>query len=515
MASRQLIVSQVARLCALLLMSACCYFVMNGQGFANAQSASAQIRPGPEKIPADLATSCVTAFETPAVATFLQGWSQSSLRLYDCTGAVLSARQAAPLIASLPRRGSVAVEAINWEKGLFAIRLRGQLYFVNDSDPIRIGVEPRHLAVVTGQSRSLVVGEDTAPIDGPPPQDKRVHEVKVFYGTDRIRAPDRLTRSLASPSATTPQTVRYSTTRGPTSYGTATVTLPPRHERGNLERPSIWRLEFAVDPAKHVTFRQAVPASSRDAFLIDVRAMVAASQEKQAFVFVHGFNTSFEAAALRTAQMHHDLGFDGAPIFWSWASKARPDPAAYFADTRAAGQTVDELSTFLSQIAQETGATRVHVIAHSMGNQATIRALDKIAVNNGQARAIFDQVVLCSPDVDPAEFERIAARIQTTAKRTTLYASANDRALFISRYLNNGIRLGDATSGVVTVQGLESVDASKVTTDLFSLNHTFFSSVPSVMGDLRTVLTSPALPSQRGLLEVRSAQRPTPWWAIP
>ena len=488
-------------------MLACCLLLASG--WFNVGNATTTIAPvvisGSTSLPVDLQATCAASYETPAVETYLQGWSRSNFRLYDCLGVALAPRQAASLLASLPARGTVKVEAINWDKGLYAIRLRGKLYFINDADHVRIGMEPRHQAVLTGQSKSLVVVPETAPIGGPPPQDERVHEVNVFYGTDRVRFPQILGNGSA----------RFMTLRGSASYGSALVTLPPRHERGSLERPALWRLEFVADPAKHVTFRGATPAQSREAFVADVRAMVASSQEKQAFVFVHGFNTDFEAAALRTAQMHHDLGFDGAPIFWSWASKGRPDPFAYFADARAARETVDELSKFLTLVAQETGATRVHVIAHSMGNQATIRALDQIATNMGTTRAIFDQVVLCSPDVDRAEFERIASRIQSTARRTTLYASANDRALKVSEVLNRNRRLGDATAGVVTRPGLESIDASKVTTDLFSLNHTFFSSVPSVIDDLKIVLSTPALPSQRGLLEVRISEQSLPAWAIP
>ena len=33
---------------------------------------------------------------------------------------------------------------------------------------------------------------------------------------------------------------------------------------------------------------------------------------RQAFVFLHGYNVTFEAAAYRTAQIAYDLRFDGA-----------------------------------------------------------------------------------------------------------------------------------------------------------------------------------------------------------
>jgi esterase/lipase superfamily enzyme len=474
-------------------------------------------RPGPAALPADLPAPCADRYETPVVETWLQGWRVSGLVAFDCLGRPLDARQTRAALRALPRRGPLPVEAIDWSNGLHAVRIGGRLVYLRDDGPIVIGVERK--AIVAGLN--TVRGADLAaapppppPPDAPPPQDGRVHQVRVHYGTDREVA--GVSADMGDPALglTGPATT-YSSRQGAISYGTALVTLPPRHERGELERPQWWRLEFTADPQRHVTFRRAVAAPTREAFMAQVRETVAASREKQAFVFVHGFNTGFEAAALRTAQMHHDLGFDGAPIFWSWASKGRPDPVAYFADTRAAARTVEPLTVFLRQVAEESGAARVHVIAHSMGNQATVRALNTLAARAPGAGALFDQVVLCSPDVDRAEFERVAAAIQSTARRTTLYASANDKALEVSAVLNGGRRLGDASGGVVTAVGLESVDASKVTTDLFSLNHTFFSSVPSVMTDLRQVLATRALPPERGLLEVRPPEQPLPWWAIP
>ena len=41
----------------------------------------------------------------------------------------------------------------------------------------------------------------------------------------------------------------------------------------------------------------------------------------EAFVFVHGYNNSFKAAAFRTAQIAYDLEFEGAAICYSWPSQ--------------------------------------------------------------------------------------------------------------------------------------------------------------------------------------------------
>ena len=45
------------------------------------------------------------------------------------------------------------------------------------------------------------------------------------------------------------------------------------------------------------------------------------SYKDHALVFVHGFNTSFEHALYRTAQIAYNIKFDGAPFLYSWPSK--------------------------------------------------------------------------------------------------------------------------------------------------------------------------------------------------
>ena len=107
----------------------------------------------------------------------------------------------------------------------------------------------------------------------------------------------------------------------------------------------------------------------RNALLLSVDK----SSEKDAFVFVHGFNVTFAEAARRTAQLAHDLGFNGAPILYSWPSRATL--VGYVGDQDDAELTAGNLRRFLYKIVAESGARRIHLIAHSMGNRALTYAL--------------------------------------------------------------------------------------------------------------------------------------------
>ena len=49
--------------------------------------------------------------------------------------------------------------------------------------------------------------------------------------------------------------------------------------------------------------------------------MIRALEPADALVFVHGFNTSFDDAVLRHAQIVWDLQYTGLPVLFSWPSR--------------------------------------------------------------------------------------------------------------------------------------------------------------------------------------------------
>ena len=57
-----------------------------------------------------------------------------------------------------------------------------------------------------------------------------------------------------------------------------------------------------------------------------------------ALVFVHGFNTTFDNALFRTAQIAYDLKFDGAPFVYSWPSQGQVGFQDYSYDRESTGQ---------------------------------------------------------------------------------------------------------------------------------------------------------------------------------
>lgn len=335
--------------------------------------------------------------------------------------------------------------------------------------------------------------------DGGSPE-KHFTVVKVFYATDR-----RPTGRLAAARF-------YGGDRGDDenlALGVCEVSVPHDHRMGHLERPSIWKLQFHEDPEKHVVLLSVAP-EEHDKFLQDLSGTIEASQGKEAFVFIHGYNVTFEDAARRTAQLWFDLKFDGAAILYSWPS--RGGLSDYLADEATVEWTVPHLKRFLSEIAANSHASTVHLVAHSMGNRALTAALKAIAAEApASSLPQFRQVVLTAPDIDAGVFRQLAQEIEKTAQRVTLYASSLDKALAASKKIHQYARAGESGADITVVPGMDTIDVSAVDTGL--LGHSYFGEKRSVIADMYYLLKDGKPPSERSdLREQRMGDRV--YWAF-
>jgi esterase/lipase superfamily enzyme len=267
-------------------------------------------------------------------------------------------------------------------------------------------------------------------------------------------------------------------------YGTCEVSIPPDHRVGQVETPSLLRFEFHEDPEKHVVVQRTVRLPE-DEFFADLHGVVQKSAEKQAFVFVHGYNVAFDGAVRRTAQIAFDLEFDGAPICYSWPSQGGVGSYAY--DEASVDWSVLQLEKLLQQVQERSGATTVHVIAHSMGNRVLVEALERMALRGEAEKYRFGQMILAAPDVDAGAFRtRYVPLLAQMARRVTMYASSNDRALNASTRLHGYSRAGWSGENLVVVPGLETVDASPIDTSL--IGHSYYGNHPEMIRDLRTLV---------------------------
>ena len=85
---------------------------------------------------------------------------------------------------------------------------------------------------------------------------------------------------------------------------------------------------------------------------------------------------------------------------------------------------MEDLEDFLLVLADKTGAERISVVAHSMGNEFLTLALEQMT-RDRPGEKLFNEVVFASPDVDADDFiERVSA-IDSLVDDFTLYASSH------------------------------------------------------------------------------------------
>jgi esterase/lipase superfamily enzyme len=301
-----------------------------------------------------------------------------------------------------------------------------------------------------------------------PPQTQNYAIMRVFFASDRkftgSNKPDRM----------------FENDRGMLSYGTCDVSIPRDHRMGELESPSIWRLEFFEDPAKHVVVLNA-EVLSENKFLIALKAQIQRSARDDAFLFIHGYNVTFEDAAKRTAQMAYDLGFDGAAVFYSWPSQGTL--TAYTIDEQTIEWAQTNLKMFLATFLTLPHVQNVYLIAHSMGNRALTRAVTSLLTEKPSLRERLKEVILAAPDIDAEVFKRdIAPMLISIIMSITLYASSEDRALVASKKVHGYPRAGEAGERLIIVPGIETIDATGMDTSF--LGHSYFAEGRSILSDI-------------------------------
>jgi esterase/lipase superfamily enzyme len=296
-------------------------------------------------------------------------------------------------------------------------------------------------------------------------------KIPVYYATTRMVA-DHDDRNV------------YGSDRGSTQYGVSWVSIPRAHEAGELEEPSVFTLTFREDPAKHVVLME-VKAMPKNRWYENLNASIAAGRAAQAFVFIHGYNVAFADAARRTAQIKYDLGFAGPAILFSWPSHGRE--SLYLADEANAEWSAPRFADFLVELRRRTGATTIHLIAHSLGNRVLSRALERIDLDPTiTPKPKFSQIVLAAPDMDAEVFrEQLAPRMRRLARGITLYGSSDDRAILASREAHQIARAGEGGDGLPVIDGIDSIDVTGI--DASFLGHSYIGGV-SVLGDVAQIL---------------------------
>jgi esterase/lipase superfamily enzyme len=228
------------------------------------------------------------------------------------------------------------------------------------------------------------------------------------------------------------------------------------------------------------------------------------TSRREAYVYIHGFNNTFEDAAFVMAGLWHFMGRTGAPIIYTWPAGS-PEGAlgGYTHDSESGQFTGYHLRHFLQTIASCPDLEKIHLIAHSRGTDVLMTALRELnlkyrgAGKQTRSELKLGNLVLAAADLDfEVTSQRITAELlPLIPERMTVYVSATDRAigladlLFGSKRRIGQLRWTDLTpeqrNALDAVSQMQVIDA-RVNTGF--LGHSYFHASSAVSSDLILLL---------------------------
>jgi esterase/lipase superfamily enzyme len=268
------------------------------------------------------------------------------------------------------------------------------------------------------------------------------------------------------------------------------LSVPPGHEAGVIERPAFGD----EDPQKHFAIKSRRPLDE-SAFYAGLASHISGriGSNRDVLLYVHGFNTSYDEARFRLAQIAFDARFGGVAVLYTW-------PAAgslldYGAAKESATIARDALSKVIHRVSEVPDVGRVHILAHSMGAWLAMEALRENALSGSpDLNGKLGDVMLAAPDIDLNVFRQQLARLDPS--HVSILVAANDRALSLSRRLAGGRpRLGALDPGdpkeraALEELGVRAYDLAPESTGW--IGHSTYASAPQAVRAIGAQLTGP------------------------
>ncbi|MFM9974864.1 MAG: alpha/beta hydrolase [Beijerinckiaceae bacterium] len=264
------------------------------------------------------------------------------------------------------------------------------------------------------------------------------------------------------------------------------LSIPRSHQLGNVETPSKGR----VDPRRDFAALRNESVSEKG--FLALAGQAASRGNGEVNIYVHGFNTTYEAAVLRLGQIIVDAGTTGTAIAFSWPSRGRF--VDYLTDRESALFSRDRLEYLLRILARQKDVRTINILSHSMGAFLTMETLRQAKLRgDGEFGGKLNAVVLAAPDIDLDVFRTQLEVIGRRKRPTILLVANDDRALNFARFLSGDVdRLGaveiDSPEAQAEIRrlGLIVIDMTSVRSSDPD-GHNKFSSNPAVIryiGDL-------------------------------
>lgn len=228
-------------------------------------------------------------------------------------------------------------------------------------------------------------------------------------------------------------------------------------------------------------------------------------------IFVHGFDNSFDWAAVSLAEYWHFMGRRGVPMLYSWPA-GKEGLFGYFVDRESGEFTIYHLKNLIRLLGTFPEVERVNILAHSRGTDVTTSALRELIIearaagNNPRELYKIENLILAAPDLDfdIVRQRLIAEKIGPAFGQITVYTTDTDKALELSQTIMSGTRfgrikasdLGEQEQAIFRV--VKNVAFINVQGTRSFIGHSYFITSPSASSDIIRVLNTRSKPGEPG-----------------
>ncbi|MCD0505116.1 alpha/beta hydrolase [Bordetella petrii] len=274
------------------------------------------------------------------------------------------------------------------------------------------------------------------------------------------------------------------------------------------------------------------PDARSRALFSDINRALAASPQKDLTLYVHGFNNAVWRGTAQAAQLQHFTGRQAVVMAYLWPSAA--SLLSYATDVRTARASVPAFTRLMSTLLAHTDAEHINILAFSAGARIASEGLATLVRPRGgespgdvRARVRLGEVYFAAPDEDVDRFVADLAAYIPYARRVSLSANMNDRALRLAARHQGVTRagrprrdsLGPEQWQFVTTAArhlnldLIRIDASDIP-GLSRRSHSFWYENSWVSSDVLMQFLWHKAPGERGL-ESHDTPEGLRFWAFP
>ena len=246
----------------------------------------------------------------------------------------------------------------------------------------------------------------------------------------------------------------------------------------------------------------------------EVKRRLAITPRKEVYLYVHGYNNTFEDAAFALAELWHFFGREGLPVIYTWPA-GHPGIFGYTYDRESSEFTVFHLKQVIRWLSELPEIENIHVIAHSRGTDVATSAFRELVIwargagLNPREQFKIKNFVLAAPDLDVQVLsQRIAAEYLALAvDQATLYTSSEDKAIGIAEWLFASPR---GRIGTWTLDELDEAEIARMKAYAGRVNivdfegestgygHDYFRTNPAVSSDLVLMIRKGLKPGEAG-----------------